>query len=67
MEEQAVFEEEMDDGNGDRHESEAGVNVDPGETSEFTYTFESPGELLVGCHEPGHYAGGMVAEVVVGS
>ncbi len=66
-EEQTVFEEEMAGGHGDRHGSEAGVSVDPGGTSEFTYTFESPGGLFVGCHEPGHYAGGMVAEVTVGS
>jgi len=68
VEEQAAFADEMSDGHGEvRHASGAGVSVDPGETAEFSYTFEDPGELLVGCHEPGHYEGGMVAEVIVGS
>ena len=35
------------------------VKVDPGQTAMITHTFK-PGEaLLIGCHEPGHYAAGM--------
>ena len=64
-EEQAAFEAEMSDGHGDGHGDEAGVSVDPGAAGEFTYTFDEPGELLIGCHEPGHYDGGMVAVVTV--
>ena len=64
-EEQAAFEAEMSDGHGDDHGDEAGVSVDPGAAGEFSYTFAEPGELLIGCHEPGHYDGGMVAVVTV--
>jgi uncharacterized cupredoxin-like copper-binding protein len=36
------------------HDSDAGVSVEPGETETFEYTFAEAGELLAGCHEPGH-------------
>ena len=48
------------------HETDAGVTVEPGETETFEYTFDEPDELLAGCHEPGHYEGGMVARISVG-
>ena len=51
---------------GGHHETNAGVTVEPGETEAFEYTFEEAGELLAGCHEPGHYEGGMVASISVG-
>jgi uncharacterized cupredoxin-like copper-binding protein len=35
------------------------VTVKPGETGSFTYTFTTPGSLIIGCHEKGHYAAGM--------
>jgi hypothetical protein len=31
----------------------------------FEYTFAGAGQLLAGCHEPGHYDGGMVADITV--
>ncbi len=63
---QAEFEEEMAAGGGMEHESDAGVSVDPGGTETFEYTFGEAGEaLLAGCHEPGHYDGGMVATITV--
>ena len=35
------------------------VKVEPGRTASLSHTFK-PGEtLLIGCHEPGHYAAGM--------
>jgi len=35
------------------------VKVEPGKTASLSHTFK-PGEaLLIGCHEPGHYAAGM--------
>lgn len=61
---QAEFAEQMAAGMED-HDSEAGVSVEPGETVEFTYTFDTAGELLAGCHEPGHYEAGMVATITV--
>lgn len=48
------------------HETDAGVSLDPGQTDSFEVTFDEAGaELLAGCHEPGHYDGGMVATITV--
>lgn len=42
------------------------ISVQPGETRELTWRFtEEPGDLLFGCHEPGHYPGGMVGMIHV--
>lgn len=62
---QAEFAAEMAEGHDDAHASEAGITLGAGETGEFTYTFAEPGELLIGCHEPGHYDGGMVGHITV--
>ena len=37
----------------------------PGESKGLEHTFATAGSVLIGCHEPGHYAGGMVATVAV--
>lgn len=37
----------------------------PGETRELTWRFTEPGDLLIGCHQSGHYAAGMMAQVNV--
>ena len=48
------------------HGTDAGVNLDPGQTDSFQYTFDEAGaELLAGCHEPGHYDRGMVATITI--
>lgn len=62
---QARFAAEMADGHDDAHAAESGIALGPGETGELTYTFDEPGELIIGCHEPGHYDGGMVARITV--
>lgn len=46
-------------------ETNNAVTVAPGETKELTWRFDSPGEVLFGCHEPGHYEGGMVGTIRV--
>lgn len=62
---QAQFEEEMA-GEGMEHETDAGVSVGSGHTETFEYTFGPRAtELLAGCHEPGHYDGGMVATITI--
>lgn len=61
---QAEFEDEMA-GGGMHHDTDAGVSVEPGQTETFEYTFSEIGTLLAGCHEPGHYDGGMVANIIV--
>ena len=54
-------EDEMnDDMNEHGMDDESGaITVEPGETGELTYTFEADDDVLIGCHEPGHYASGM--------
>ena len=42
-----------------------GVTVKPGKSDEITTTFADKGEQIIGCHEPGHYAGGMKVIVTV--
>jgi uncharacterized cupredoxin-like copper-binding protein len=42
------------------------MTVPAGATATTTYTFTQPGELIIGCHLPGHYAYGMRAVVRVG-
>jgi len=41
------------------------ISVDAGKTGELTYTFNIAGRLLIGCHQPGHYAAGMKLDVIV--
>ena len=63
---QAEFEAEMSRGEEMDHDMSSGVSVDPGQTETFDYTFGDPEEvILAGCHEPGHYQGGMVATITV--
>lgn len=39
--------------------------LEPGETKEMTWHFTQAGEILIGCHQPGHYDAGMKATVTV--
>lgn len=39
--------------------------LDPGKTGELTHRFEEAGEILIGCHQPGHYEAGMKSTVTV--
>ena len=61
-EEQAEYAREMGEGGHGAHSDES---VEPGGRSTIEYTFAEAGELLAGCHEPGHYEGGMVATITV--
>jgi uncharacterized cupredoxin-like copper-binding protein len=51
----------------DAHANPSAVRLDGGKRGSLTYTFEESGDLLIGCHEPGHYEAGMVAPVTVHS
>jgi uncharacterized cupredoxin-like copper-binding protein len=47
-------------GNEAHHDARPGeISVAAGETVTTTYSFRAPGQLLFGCHLPGHYAYGM--------
>lgn len=59
--------EMMDEGAAEHGDTPNGLEVGPGETAELTWTFTEEGELLYGCHEPGHYQGGMVGTINVTS
>jgi uncharacterized cupredoxin-like copper-binding protein len=41
------------------------ISIPAGGTRSTTYTFTEPGELIIGCHLPAHYAYGMRARVTV--
>ena len=62
---QAAEEQAMSHGGGMGHMGANAVEVKPGGTAELTYTFDKVGELLIGCHEPGHYPAGMRATITV--
>ncbi len=47
------------------HDGENGIAVQPGQTRELEFTFDSDGEWKAGCHVTSHYAGGMVATITV--
>src|SRR5688572_12157568 len=63
---QADHEDQMRSGHGHGHgKGEPAVTVAPGETKTLTYTFRKAGASQIGCHQPGHYAGGMRADITV--
>lgn len=47
------------------HEEPTLLILDAGQSGTLDYTFARAGALLIGCHEPGHYQAGMVANVSV--
>lgn len=53
-----THETEMREG-GMQHGHAASIEVAPGETAGLDYTFGELRELLIGCHELGHYEAGM--------
>lgn len=57
---------EMDMAEGDHSDSMSnGLSLEPGEEGSLTWRFTEAGEVLYGCHEPGHYEGGMVGVIEV--
>ena len=58
-------ERDMRSGHGDHGKGADAVTVKPGKRKQLTYTFDQPGQLLIGCHQPGHYTGGMKAAINV--
>jgi len=47
------------------HDEANAVVLAPGEQKELTWYFSEAGTFIVGCHQPGHYAAGMVGAVNV--
>jgi uncharacterized cupredoxin-like copper-binding protein len=42
-----------------------GIFLEPHETGVVSYRFDTAGQILLGCHLPGHWEAGMVATVTV--
>lgn len=65
---QDEHDEEMAEMGGMMMDDEANaVAIAAGETKELTWRFTEEGPVLIGCHQPGHYAAGMKGTVTVGS
>ena len=62
---QDEHETEMSEMGGMGHDEPNLAIVPPGETVELTWTFGGEGTVLVGCHQPGHYAAGMTGRITV--
>jgi uncharacterized cupredoxin-like copper-binding protein len=64
---QAEHETEMEDEGGMTmaEDEPNAIGVEPGETKELTFTFESPGTTFAGCHVVGHYGAGMKSTITV--
>jgi uncharacterized cupredoxin-like copper-binding protein len=60
---QDEHEAEMRGGHG--HGDATTLELEGGQSGTLEVTFDAPGETLVGCHEPGHYPGGMKARIIV--
>jgi len=41
------------------------VEVEPGDSVDLVWTFDEPGEILMGCHVAGHWEAGMQATIEV--
>lgn len=41
------------------------ITVAPGQTGDLTHTFDQPGTLEIGCHQPDHYRAGMKITVTI--
>ncbi|HZN14937.1 MAG TPA: plastocyanin/azurin family copper-binding protein [Acidimicrobiales bacterium] len=55
---------ERDMGHGG-HDMGDAVTVKPGASDDLVHRFDKAGELVIGCHEPGHYGAGMRLTVTV--
>ena len=57
----------MTDSDSMAHDEPNAFVIDPGETKEMTWHITESGEIIFGCHQPGHYAAGMKGTVDVSS
>ncbi|HYI46448.1 MAG TPA: plastocyanin/azurin family copper-binding protein [Actinomycetota bacterium] len=64
--EQEAHEEEMADSDMTAHSHSFSVLIEPGDTGELAWSFPESGNLMYGCHVPGHYDSGMKGAIEVG-
>lgn len=62
---QASHEMEMRQMGGMQHDEANGIFVDPGQSKTLRHVFAEAGSVIAGCHETGHYAAGMRADISV--
>jgi uncharacterized cupredoxin-like copper-binding protein len=62
---QREHEREMASGDMSMEHEGTALVLDPGQTGSLAWTFTQAGEVLYGCHEPGHYDGGMVGTIQI--
>jgi uncharacterized cupredoxin-like copper-binding protein len=62
---QDAHEMNMAAASGMNHGSDAVMTMKPGKSGTLSHTFETAGQVLIGCHEPGHYPAGMKLTVDV--
>lgn len=62
---QDEHEAEMSEMDGMAHDEPNVAAIPAGETVELTWTFGDEGTVLIGCHQPGHYAAGMTGQITV--
>lgn len=62
---QDEHEAEMSEMGGMAHDEPNVATIPAGETVELTWTFGDEGTVLIGCHQPGHYAAGMIGRITV--
>lgn len=62
---QAAHEQEMQAGHMDMGDETNAVDVPAGATKSITWQFTEAGTTQFGCHEPGHFAAGMVGDIIV--
>ena len=64
---EAEMAENMENGETMSHDDPNAVVLAAGETKELTWHFSEAGTVLIGCHQPGHYAAGMAGTVTIES
>lgn len=62
---QDEHEAEMSGMGGMAHDEPNVATISAGETVELTWAFGNEGTVLIGCHQPGHYAAGMTGRIIV--
>jgi uncharacterized cupredoxin-like copper-binding protein len=60
---QTKHDREMADMGGMHHGGGDALTVEPGKTAKLTHTFKAGEQVLIGCHQTGHYAAGMKLQV----
>jgi plastocyanin len=65
QEEFAAEADHRDHGDAGHHGTVPAITLDPGRSGTLVVEFDEAGEILIGCHLPGHWAAGMVTTLDV--